>query len=251
MFKPICSLIALTLVTSSLEAQDIRIAVPIMGDHFEEDKKGRSDLILEAIFKACSLSYSTTQFSWPQHWQEYENSDDYDAAAIVWDNAGLAGFTTQPYIHSQNGVISLTSKDMDIATFDDLKNKRVMAFTGASNMFPRLAMNYAHFKKYLEITTSNMAYKSLVMNDADVYVTDPLIFIKEYSKQINRSKGTYGSETWPEMRFHNILPVYGDVMIFKKKAMRDKFNECYTLARETKVLEHAHDLMNKPLELFR
>jgi len=221
------------------DAQQVKIAVPILSGLFDKTGDGRARAALDAIFNTCEMQPTYEVQRWGQHWQRFEEDKSYDAVAVVWDTAGVSGFPSVDFIRQQNGIVYLADKNLEIKSPTDLAGLNVMGFGGATDMFPGLAEALPTVKRYWEAPQGFAATQALVNGDADVFITDGLIFAIDYMWRIDQTGAAYGDEHWPEMTFSGIFPMNGDRMHFRSKALRDRFNACIAEARENGAIAAA------------
>ncbi|SDE19564.1 hypothetical protein [Kordiimonas lacus] len=229
----------ISLLVASVARADMKIAVPILSGHFNQQADGRSAGALKAIFDACDTSFTLVSSRWGQHWQDFETDKSFDAVAIVWDSAGVSGFPGDDFIHSRNGVAFLASKGLKIETLADLKGLRVLGFGGAIELFPNLAEALPAFDSYWEAPAGFASRLALVNDDVDVFITDGLIFAIDYMDQVALNGAEYGDANWPRMKFVALFQELGDKLHFRRKADRDRFNGCLKQARETGAIAEA------------
>lgn len=230
---------ALTSFSSQATAKDVRIAVPVLSGHFNEQGDGRSKAALDAIFKECGDKATFISYRWGQHWQMFEDNSDIDAVAIVWDDAGVSGFPSDDFIHQKNGVAFRADKNFEIKTPEDLAGLRVLGFGGATRMFPSLAVALPTVKSYWEAPPGFGTTLALVNDDVDVFITDGLIFAIDYMERAEKTGDTYGSKLWPRMSFVGLFPENGDKMHFRRKGDRDAFNACLKTAQDKGAIASA------------
>lgn len=246
MLQKLCACLLVVTGLALPSGAAVKIAVPTLSGHFNENMQGRSAAALRAIYKECDEQVQFVQFRWGQHWLEFENNEDLDAVALVWDDAGVSGFPSDAYIHSRNGVAYRADAGFSIKTIDDLKGLRVMGFGGATNMFPTLRQALPSFGSYWEAPPGFATTQALVAGDADAFITDGLIFAIDYMERAEKTGGSYGDEHWPRMAFTALFEENGDRMHFRKEKKRDEFNRCLAHALESGAIAKATEAFITP-----
>ncbi|NVJ96691.1 MAG: ABC transporter substrate-binding protein [Alphaproteobacteria bacterium] len=231
--------VSIILFASDSAMAQVKIAVPVLSGHFDQNAYGRSAGALEAIYARCNLRPNFVTHRWGQHWQAFEDDASFDAVAIVWDSAEVSGFASDDFIRQRNGVAFLASKKLQIKTVADLKGLRVLGFGGATELFPDLAEVLPTLGRYWEAPPGFASRLALVNNDVDVFITDGLIFAIDYIDQVNLNGAHYGDENWPAMKFVGLFPEIGDKMHFRREADRDTFNRCLHEARASGSIAEA------------
>jgi ABC-type amino acid transport substrate-binding protein len=232
-FQSLVVCCALGLVSLSMaQAADFKVSVPVLSGLFDTRGEGRGAAALTAVFKACGNSPRFVKQRWGQHWQAFEDDSSYDAVAIVWDGAGVSGFPSDTFIHQRNGVVFRSDKDLDIQTLDDLAGLRVLGFGGATELFADLARVIPTMQSYWEAAPGFDSRRILVRGDADVFITDGLIFAIDYMDQVKKNGATYGDTDWPAMTFVSLFPKLGDKLHFRRADDRDAFNRCLKTAQQ-------------------
>ncbi len=61
----------------------MKIAVPVLSGHFDENIDGRSAAALRAIYSECGNSVEFIPYRWGQHWLAFEDDKSIDAVALV------------------------------------------------------------------------------------------------------------------------------------------------------------------------
>ncbi|TNE63978.1 MAG: transporter substrate-binding domain-containing protein [Alphaproteobacteria bacterium] len=234
------SLLAVQAQTAN--AADVKVAVPVLSGHFDATGDGRSAAALRATFRQCKLKPQFVPTRWGQHWQAYEQDKSFDAVAVVWDSASLHGFTSDAFIHQQNGVAMLADSKFKVRTISDLKGMKVLGFGGATEMFPSLATVLPDLKSYWEAPSGFSTTQALVNGDVDAFITDGLIFAIDYMVRVKTTGATYGDTNWPKVKFVGLFPANGDYVTFRSKDLRDRFNTCLAAAQESGAISMAtHD----------
>jgi ABC-type amino acid transport substrate-binding protein len=239
MLRHLSATFALAACLSLPAAATIKIAVPTLSGHFDEEMQGRSAAALHAIYEECGERVQFVQFRWGQHWLAYEDDESFDAVALVWDDAGVPGYPSNAYIHSRNGVAFRADAGFDIQTLQDLKGLRVLGFGGATNMFPALEKILPLLGSYWEAPPGFATTQALVAGDADAFVTDGLIFAIDYMERVKQTGGAYGDSHWPRMKFTALFEENGDKMHFRSMKKRNEFNTCLARARNSGAITKA------------
>jgi ABC-type amino acid transport substrate-binding protein len=246
MLRQLSATFALAACLALPAAATVKVAVPTLSGHFNENMEGRSAAALRAIYELCDERVEFVQFRWGQHWLAFEDNKDFDAVALVWDDAGVTGYPSDDFIHSRNGVAFRADAGFDIKTLQDLKGLRVLGFGGATSMFPKLGEVLPTLASYWEAPPGFATTQALVAGDADAFVTDGLIFAIDYMERVQKTGGTYGDDHWPRMRSTALFDENGDKMHFRSKKKRDLFNACLARAQEIGAIAKATELFVTP-----
>lgn len=133
-----------------------------------------------------------------------------------------ATILTNHYVFYQNVVVSLTKRDLQIDTIEDLKGKSVIAFqTATAVLGKRFADIMAQHPSYMEIAQQERQVSLLLRGSVDAIVLDRNIF--------RFIKSTFPEEQQGATTLHEIFPVSAYQAAIYDPELRAQFNETLAL----------------------
>jgi polar amino acid transport system substrate-binding protein len=140
--------------------------------------------------------------------------------ADLLEGAGFYYAESQTVMY-QDMAISLKKNNLTVNSVNDLKDKIVIAFQGASKFLgPEFGAAVAGNKKYVESANEQRKIKQFYANGMDVFVGDVNIF-KYFRKQVT------DVDTKQEIVLHKIFPnsdIKTNHAVFKDQQLRDDFD---------------------------
>lgn len=142
----------------------------------------------------------------------------HDGAITINESSGATGEYSDTVITYKNYAISLKDKGVNVASIQDLKDKKIVAFQNATKY---LGEEYAAVakgnSKYKEQGKQNLQVKMLYSGRADVIVSDINIF-KYFRKSVD------DIDTSADITLHEIFDGVAYKALFNDAAIRDDFN---------------------------
>lgn len=142
----------------------------------------------------------------------------HDGAITINESSGATGEYSDVVVTYKNYAISLKDKGVNVATIQDLKDKKIVAFQNATKY---LGDEYAAVakgnKKYSEQGKQDLQVKMLYSGRADLIVSDINIF-KYFRKNVK------DLDTTAEITLHEIFAGVDYKALFNDGAIRDDFN---------------------------
>lgn len=184
--------------------------------HLEATNNGiEVDIVREALAKkGHTLKMEYVPFVRVIH--DYKK---FDGAMTINEASGVTeGTYSDVVINYQNYPISLKSKNVQIASVQDLKDKVIVAFQNANKYLgEEYAKVVADNPNYSEQGEQVLQVKSLYSGRADAIVSDINIF-KYYKKQ------TTDIDTTAEIVYHEVFPKTAYKILFNDPALCAEFN---------------------------
>ncbi len=222
------------LFTSSMATEKLKGVSVNLAGVIDQDGNGREMQIMKSVFKCMGKEFSLTQVPYGRHLLEFNNSKSYDFVTTVPPSTKLKGFSSVSHIGYYNGVITSKSLSRNISSLDDLKGLNVIAFQGAQDILPGLALAKKNMKSYKETTKQEIQSRLLLAGRMDAVISDSVIFLR-YMKKIKPSAKKV-IEKDMKFKFSSIFPTSHFHVQFLKESVQADFNKCF------KKLEKSGDI---------
>jgi polar amino acid transport system substrate-binding protein len=180
------------------------------------------DIIREALAaKGHTLKPTYASFSMISKLLEENKADAAQRGNLgLVEGSGYFYADTQTVIY-QDMAITLKKNNLTINSMNDLKDKQVVAFQGASKFLgPEFGAAVSGNSKYTETANEDKKVKQLYANGMQVFVGDVNIF-KYYRNKVT------GLDTKQEIVYHKIFSnkdIQQNHAVFKDKQIRDDFD---------------------------
>ncbi len=209
-------------------AADLIVLAPYLPGNYEgKGVSGREYEIVESIFTCAKLKVQYDLQPYFRHIKTFESSDQsggYDGILCVPQSFKSSYFPTLSYIKYHNGV--LARKDdfpKGLSTLKDLKGRHVATFVEGRKLISGLEENIDLFASYDETSDQKNHVKMLLKKRVDAVISDGLIFMNYHNRFVQETSDT----EFPEVKFFKVFKPTTFKASFKKKEIRDRFNECY------------------------
>lgn len=208
-------------------ARDVRIVAADLPPMVLGDGSGREERLIGEALALCGHTAVFTVVPFGRHWSEYKGGG-YDAVATVPPGLALPGFASRPYIRYQNGASVLVASGLSVHSLDDLAGKRVITFSGGTEILPGLKEAASLFADLRELADQLIHSNLLFARRVDAVLADGLIFA-EYNRRL-RERVERGDalpfDPTQDVAFTAIFPPSPYVMAFQDAALRDEFDRC-------------------------
>ena len=192
---------------------------------FREDGRGKEQIFLDHLIKDCmKYKYTIKQYPFGRHMIAF-SEESFDFVTTVPESSKLKYFQSKSYIHYQNGVSTL--KGQKINSLQDLVGKRVITFSGATELIPGLKELVKDFASYSEKAKQEIHSKMLLLGRVDAVISDAVIFFA-HTKELKKEKFQM-----KDLEFHHLFDKTNFTLYFKDKSLRDKFNSCVVKMHKT------------------
>ncbi|EPJ43056.1 MAG: hypothetical protein OFPI_44680 [Osedax symbiont Rs2] len=226
------ALIALSLSLSAIAmAKDLQIAIgaelpPYVLDH------SSAGIEVEIVTQALKIRGHTVTFHVVPYLRletRLKNREiDATVQNLILKTSKSANFTvydSDTTINYHNFAITFLDKNIQLASIEDLKNKKVLAFQSASRF---LGSDYAQMAKsnanYSEHPQQSLQVKQLYADKVEVLISDKRIF--NYWKNKAESAGElHYKNVMKKLKFHPIFEPSARNVKFLDPDIRDDFNE--------------------------
>ncbi|HNW10359.1 MAG TPA: transporter substrate-binding domain-containing protein [Candidatus Rifleibacterium sp.] len=204
-------------VSMTAQAKDVTLIAGLsLPPYIIEDSN--SGIEYDIIKEALAKKGHTLKMEYVPFVRVIHDYPKYDGAVTINEASGAKGQYSDVVITYQNYPISLKSKNVQIASVQDLKDKVIVAFQNANKYLgEEYAKVVAENPNYTEQGEQVLQVKSLYSGRADAIVSDINIF-KYYKKQ------TTDIDTTAEIVYHEVFPGTDYKVLFNDAALRDEFN---------------------------
>ena len=235
---------------SSAGAAELRILVPDLPPMFFADGTGREANIITETLASCGDTAVLTMVPFGRHWQDFTGGRGVDAVSTVPLGMEMTGARSVPYIRYQNGAAVMKSSGLDIRSLDDLAERRVITFAGASQVLPGLAEAAPRLADLRERADQRVHSTMLFARRVDVVLADGLI-LAEYNRQLEAQRlagERLSFDPRQEVAFTAIFPPTPYTLVFRDPAFRDRFDRCFG---ELQAKGRIAEINRKAIEPYR
>lgn len=224
--KHILAAFLILFATATAHAKDVTLVAGLSLPPYiiQESNSGLEyDIIKEALaVKGHKLTIKYVPFV--RVVVDYKNND---GAITINESSGATGEYSDVVVTYKNYAISLKDKGVNVATIQDLKDKKIVAFQNATKY---LGDEYAAVvkgnSKYSEQGKQDLQVKMLYSGRADVIISDINIF-KFFRKTAK------GIDTTAEITLHEIFDGVDYKALFNDASLRDDFNAGLTQLKDS------------------
>jgi len=138
-------------------------------------------------------------------------------------NTGAEVFQSDPILSFKNSAIAFKHSEFELTSVQDLVNKRVVSFKGATKVFgPEYSEAIKSTAAYMEHTDQSMLLKLFLGGRYNVVISDQRMF--DY--WLKRIKGQYTmTDMVQKIKYYPIFKPSARKIHFKDKQLRDVFNQ--------------------------
>jgi polar amino acid transport system substrate-binding protein len=210
-------------------AADIRFVAPDIPPHFEPGEKGRIGEPMALALAQCGHRARLELVPFGRHWKTYAEDAQYDALATAEADQRFPGFSTEPFMHLQDGATVLAEGGMaEVGNVSELAGKRVIAFPDARRI---LSIDAAvpRFAYYLELGDRHDQLRPLFAGRVDAVLADGLItarFINGMRTDLQREKAV-GIDPTIKVRFRRLFAPGPQRLYFRSEAVARDFDRCW------------------------
>lgn len=216
-------------IAVSASAADLRFIAPDIPPHFEPGETGRIGEPLTLALARCGHVVRIELVPFGRHWKTYAEDERYDALATAEADQRFPGFSTEPFMHLQDGATVLAQGGMaEIGNVADLAGKRVIAFPDARAILG-LDPLVPRFAYYLELGDRHDQLRPLFAGRIDAVLADGLItarFINGMRVDVQREKAV-GIDPTIQVRFRRLFAPGPQRLYFRAEAMARDFDRCW------------------------
>lgn len=116
-------------------AIEIKMIVPNIPPHFNEQGNGRIGDVIRETLRTCGHEVSFTAVPFGRHWKDYVDNEGYDALGTAEAEQTFPGTSTLPFMNLQDGATVLMKSGLDDAVgINDLFARRIVAFPNADKI---------------------------------------------------------------------------------------------------------------------
>ena len=208
----------------------------------EEDGSGLFLDLLREVIKLMPLYELDIRYLPYKRKLKEINSGDLDVAANVFADSKTNAYLSVPFFRFTDVAVTYKNKGYKIESIEDLKDKHVIAYDGATELlglkFKKMALSNPLYKEYHStVATTGM----LVNKRVDVKVGDIYVFLYDISRPEYKNKVLPSDFTihplWEDMFTH---------IAFKDKKIRDEANKAIMAIKENGT----YDAVYKKYELL-
>ena len=216
-------------VAVAASAAELRFVAPDIPPHFEPGEKGRIGEPLALALAQCGHRARLELLPFGRHWKTYAEDARYDALATAEGDQRFPGFSTEPFMHLQDGATVLVHGGMgEVGNVSELEGKRVIAFPDARKILGIDAL-VPRFASYIELGDRYDQLRPLFAGRIDAVLADGLItarFINGMRADAQREKAV-GIDPAIEVRFRRLFAPGPQRLYFRAEPMARDFDRCW------------------------
>ena len=213
---------------SPADAKELHLIAPNIPPHFDDQGRGRIGDVIRAVLERCGHTVRFTMVPFGRHWNDYKKNESYDGLATAEADQVFPGFTTNPFIHLQDGATVIDGAGLEgIVKVEQLAGKRIVAFPNAHEILG-IRHLLPKFKSFKQRTKRFDQIRPLLAGRVDVILADGLI--TAYFLQKLRDRAKAGQEpdvdaTKP-VKFRRIFSKGPQRLYFRDEAITKDFDRC-------------------------
>ncbi len=202
---------------------------PNIPPHFDDHGNGRIGDVIKATLKKCGHKVSFTMVPFGRHWKDYEDDEGFDGLATAEADQTFSGFTTEPFMHLQDGATVIAGGGLDtIQSVAELDGKRIVAFPNADKILG-IESFVAKFKSFKQRADRFDQIRPLFSGRADAILADGLI--TAHFIQRLRTNAKAGNEPDVDVArqvvFRRIFAMGPQRLYFRDESVTREFDRCY------------------------
>ncbi len=224
-------------------AKIIRVSAPFLSTLFQRNEDTKEASILNGIGALCQMKFDYSLAPFGRHVEIFLSDDRLDAVSSVLLPAQVKGFWTKPYIGYQNGFIYLEKEGFNPRHYDDLRDKRVIAFVGAEAYLPGLKDNIKKFDQYSEVANQYSHVQLLFADRIDVVIAEKYITLMnamKLSSDVERH-----NQRMSTLRFLPFYETNPGHMVFKDQGLQQRFDACLDKPEAKAFIKETEDMFNQ------
>jgi len=207
------------------QAEALTILAGYLPPMITAEGTGREAEVITTVLERCGHSVTFQVEPFTRHWHSYMVGEG-DGVTTVPIGMELPGGQSGPYVQYQNGVSSLSDRNDNFTGLEDLQNRSVIAFMGASQIIPGLADATSRFSEYQEIADQIGQSRMIFAGRVDAVIGDGMIFA-EYNAQLQANSEDLRFDPHQDVSFQAIFAPSDYAMNFRSDAITADFNRCY------------------------
>lgn len=213
---------------SPVDAKALHLIAPQIPPHFDDRGRGRIGDVIRAVLERCGHTVRFTMVPFGRHWSDYKTHESYDGLATAEADQVFPGFTTNPFIHLQDGATVIDGRGLQgIVRVEQLAGKRIVTFPNADEILG-IKHLLSKFKSFKHRTNRYDQIRPLLAGRADVILADGLI--TAYFMQKLRDRAKAGQEpdvnAVQPVKFRRIFAKGPQRLYFRDEAISKDFDRC-------------------------
>ncbi|MDX1634002.1 MAG: amino acid ABC transporter substrate-binding protein [Marinobacter sp.] len=231
-----------------LQAEDLVIFGPDPPAASEPDGKGRDSEIVGTVLSYCGYTVEFRLMPFGRHIRNFSETTVADGVMTVPLNATVAGASSQAYIWYQNGAATLRSRDLNIASVEDLFGLRLVTFQNGISIL-ELEDFVDRFATITEISNQRVHSHLLFLGRVDAVLADGLILAEINRRLETEDRAIFkGADLDEPLDFAPIFQPTPYKMVFRNSRHREDFERCY---RQLDSLGHIHEINHRHVGKYR
>ena len=234
----------------AVDAKELHLIAPNIPPHFDDHGNGRIGDIIRAALERCGHTVRFTVVPFGRHWNDYKANEMYDGRATAEADQTFPGFTTNPFIHLQDGATVVDGAGFEgVMKVEQLAGARIVAFPNAHEILG-IKHLITKFKSFKQRAKRFDQIRPLLAGRADAILADGLITAHFMLKL--RDRAAAGQEpdidaTRP-VKFRRIFSKGPQRLYFRSEAVAQDFDRC----SEELIASGEADRIAKPyVDLYR
>lgn len=201
------------------------------------DKAGRGRIsdVVAAVLDRCGYHATFTIVPFGRHWSTYRDDETYDGLATAEADQTYPGYSTEPFIHLQDGATIIQGSGLDaLESVEGLAGKRIVAFPGADRILG-IESVVATFASFRMRSNRFDQLRPLFSRRADAVLADGLI--TAHFIETLRANARAGLEPDVDaslaVAFRRIFPAGPQRLYFRDAAVARDFDRCFAELKES------------------